>query len=161
MPGSNAANIIKRQLLVRDFQRAYNDVELIDVQPPANWYIIPSDEDRKQLWDHEIAGVFDFGEQYRLFVHLRAYWHNQFPDDRALTTVLNPNIWIGKRLRANKIIYRCNHFPGLGAKLTTLVKMKLPTRGTNKSAIFFGELVLFFTHSFEGKGIYKKGKIQK
>ncbi|KAG2203557.1 hypothetical protein INT45_005663 [Circinella minor] len=39
----------------------------------------------------------------------------------------------------------------MARKLDTLVKLRLPIRGrSNSTAFYFGELILFFTHSYQG-----------
>ncbi|KAG2225344.1 hypothetical protein INT45_005588 [Circinella minor] len=141
-PGANAVKIIKRQLIMRNFERVYKSDEL-----PENQYIIPDEDEEYEemmLW----CKATDYNAKYNLVEYLTNYWHFQFHDDWVLHSVLDNNIRIGKRFLKDGLIFRCQEYPSTAKKPDTLVKLILPT--TSGSGMFFGDLLLFFTHTYEG-----------
>ncbi|KAI7846743.1 hypothetical protein BDC45DRAFT_576725 [Circinella umbellata] len=87
--------------------------------------------------------------------YIKLYWHNQFDDDRALGATLEPEIKVGKNLFKGGTKFVCNEFPSAAKKSDTIVKMRLPIRGGGE-AIFFGELILFFTHHFKVPALFRR-----
>ncbi|KAG2213007.1 hypothetical protein INT45_000059 [Circinella minor] len=147
---ANAAKSIKRQLLMRNFERMYKSDDPIG-ELPVNQYVIPDEDEEYEeiiVWNHHIASVTDYNAKYNLIEYLTNYWHYQFRDDRVLHSVLDNNIHIGKQLLKGDIIFRCQEYPSTAKKLDTLVKLIMPT--TSGSGMFFGDLLLFFTHTYEG-----------
>ena len=154
-PGANAAKIIKRQLLMRNFERVYKSDDPLE-ELPSNQYIVPDEDEEYEemiLWNHHVASVTDYNAKYNLIEYLTNYWHYQFRDDRVLHSVLDNNIRIGKQLLKGDIIFRCQEYPSTAKKLDTLVKLIMPT--TSGSGMFFGDLLLFFTHTYEGTISYQ------
>ena len=154
-PGANAAKIIKRQLLMRNFERVYKSDDPIE-ELPTNQYIVPDEDEEYEeiiLWNHDVASVTDYNAKYNFIEYLTNYWHYQFRDDRVLHSVLDNKIRIGKQLLKGDIIFRCQEYPSTAKKLDTLVKLIMPT--TSGSGMFFGDLLRFFTHTYEGKISYQ------
>ncbi|KAG2216592.1 hypothetical protein INT45_001980 [Circinella minor] len=198
LPGANAANIIKRQLLLRTFERVYGEEEVLDdAEEPENFYVIQptanienfendigeefdsgneseegaesdngdsSDEegdeeddelpsvDQVELWDIQFS-TLDAFSKYNLERYVKKYWHNYFPDNRVRRSTLDQNIRVGKRLFKIDTIYRCQEFASTAKKMDTLVKLRLRIK-VGAWATYFGELILFFTHTYEGVKIY-------
>ncbi|KAG2221845.1 hypothetical protein INT45_003559 [Circinella minor] len=134
-PGVNAGNIIKRQLIMRNFERMYNpDVshlsilllvfispdELLDEQPEENDYSLEGYPEA-ELWDCCEGSIYDFLEDFDMQEYIKKYWHNQFPNDRALTTPISTTIRVGKRLfMYGHTLYRCQKYPSTARNLDIL-----------------------------------------
>lgn len=147
LPGPNASKIIKRQLLMRNFQRVFLMDESETVLEDSDAYSLDEYPDI-ELWDWKVMRLEDF-DYLNIERYIRQYWHNQFDDDRALGATLEPEIKVGKNLFKGGTKFVCNEFPSAAKKSDTIVKMRLPIRGGGE-ATFFGELILFFTHRFKG-----------
>ncbi|KAG2216539.1 hypothetical protein INT45_004230 [Circinella minor] len=196
LPGANAANIIKRQLLLRTFECVYGEEEVLDdAEEPENFYVIQptanienfendigeefdsgnkseegtgsdngdsSDEegdeeddelpsiDQVELWDIQFS-TLDAFSKYNLERYVKKYWHNYFPDNCVRRSTLDQNIRVDKCLFKIDTIYRCQEFPSTANKMDTLVKLRLCIK-RGAWATYFGELILFFTHTYEGAG---------
>ena len=149
-PGANAAKIIKCQLIMRNFERVYKSDDPIG-ELPSNQYLIPDEDeehDEMILWNHHAANVTDYNEKYHLIEYLTNYWNFQFRDNRVLDSILDNNIRVEKQFIKGDMIFRCQEYPSTAKKLDTLVKLILPT--TSGSGMFFGDILLFFTHAYEG-----------
>ncbi|KAG2209615.1 hypothetical protein INT45_009870, partial [Circinella minor] len=99
-PGANTEKIIKRQLLMRNFEHMYKSDDPIG-ELPVNQYVIPDEDEEYEeiiVWNHHVASVTDYNAKYNLIEYLTNYWHYQFRDDRVLHSVLDNNIRIGKQL---------------------------------------------------------------
>ncbi|KAG2219254.1 hypothetical protein INT45_009862 [Circinella minor] len=141
LPGSNAANIIKRHLITCAYHRMYveedvvEEVEEDEDEDGNDQYTIPNANQELELWDWHHAT-------------LDLYSSN---DSRVLTSTLDNRIRVGKRLFKTDTVFRCKEYPGMARKLDTLVKLRLPIRGrSNSTAFYFGELMLFFTYQCQG-----------
>ncbi|KAG2216291.1 hypothetical protein INT45_008864 [Circinella minor] len=160
LPWSNAANIIKRHLITRAYHCMYVEEEVVEEveeveeeeeEDGNDQYTIPNGNQELELWDWHYAMLDMYSNKYNLFRYLQKYWHNQFNDSRVLTSTLDTRIRVGKWLFKTDTVFRCKEYPGMAHKLDTLVKLRLPTRGrSNSTAFYFGELILFFTHSYQG-----------
>ncbi|KAI9247956.1 hypothetical protein BDA99DRAFT_591565 [Phascolomyces articulosus] len=156
LPGANAANIIKRRLITSMYNCAYpEDFDLDEEQPKQNQYTIPGGNKDLELWDWHESTVDKYFTEFNLLHYLKKYWHNQFKDNRVLNSTLDCNIRVGERFFRDDTVYRCNKYPGTASKLSTLVKLQLPIKGSG-TAFYFGELILFFTHTYAGRQL-KKG----
>ena len=144
-PGENAGNVIKRQLLMRNFNRVYYGDDYLGEEPEKDEYTVPG-YPHIELWDPYLSTTDD-----TMLVPLRTYWHSFFPDNRAENAVLDTNIRIGKCLYISGTVYNCNEYPRSEQKISTLVRVFLcVSRTQNIHATYFGEIIRFFTHKFQG-----------
>ncbi|KAG2219471.1 hypothetical protein INT45_008119 [Circinella minor] len=122
-PGVNAGNIIKRHLIMRNFERVYNPDEFLNDQPEDNDYSVEGYPEA-ELWDCREGSIYDFLEDFDMREYIKNYWHNQFPDDRALTIPISTTIRVGKRLfMYGRTLYRCQRFPSTARNLDTLIRL--------------------------------------
>ncbi|KAG2211734.1 hypothetical protein INT45_005428 [Circinella minor] len=119
-PWVNAGNIIKRQLIMWNFECVYNPDELLDEQPEENDYSVEGFPEA-EMWDCHEGSIYDFLEDFDMREYIKKYWHNQFPDDRALTMPISTTIRVGKRLfMYGRTLYRCQKYPSTARNLDTL-----------------------------------------
>ncbi|KAG2216785.1 hypothetical protein INT45_009672 [Circinella minor] len=159
LPGANAANIIKRQLLLRTFERVYGEEEVLDdAEELENFYVIQPTANIENF-ENDIGEEFDSGNESEEGAEsdngdssdeegdkeddelpsIDQYWHNYFPDNRVRRSTLDQNIRVGKRLFKIDTIYRCQEFPSTAKKMDTLVKLRLRIKGGAWATYFAGE----------------------
>ncbi|KAG2219299.1 hypothetical protein INT45_011314 [Circinella minor] len=85
-PGANAAKMIKRQLLMHNFERVYKSDDPLE-ELPSNQYIVPDEDEEYEeiiLWNHHGASVTDYNAKYNI-EYLTNYWHYQFRDNQVIS----------------------------------------------------------------------------
>ena len=136
---------------MRNFERMYSPEDFLEDQPDDHSYYTISNHPNIELWECHPGSIADFREQYNMEYYLTRFWNNQFEDDHALSSPMTDEIMIGKRLFTfGHTVYKCVAYPSSSSKLDMLVALSLPTRTPGVIGTYFGEIILFFAHKFEG-----------
>ncbi|KAG2207425.1 hypothetical protein INT45_001107 [Circinella minor] len=150
LPGANAGNIIKRQLLTCNFERVYKSEEVTEEQPEGDTYTI-MDYLGIELWEARDSIIGNGDECFNIESYLRNYWNNQFDqnDNHVMSRTLSEHIKIERHLFVNGVVYTCEQYPSASKKLDTLLRFVLPTSIRGVTGTYFGKVIMYFSHIFE------------
>ena len=105
-----------------------------------------------ELWEARDGVIGNGDECYDIENYLRSYWNNQFDrnDNHVMSSTLSGHIKIGRRLFVDGVVYTCEEYPSASKKLDTLLRFVLPTSTRGITGTYFGRVIMFFSHIFEG-----------
>ncbi|KAG2217936.1 hypothetical protein INT45_004063 [Circinella minor] len=169
-PGVNAGNILRRQQACRYYSSLLEDRQVShenmdNTRPTAAYSLEITDEefgdplsDDVELWDHFEREVDDYSD-VNLSYYLIKFWRRKFPDDRIGWNDINDSIIVGRRLYMNEVVYDAMKTKRKTDILCHFVKMdievdrKKARRNAPKDLqvqSYFGELIIYFAHEYNG-----------
>ncbi len=122
-----------------------------------NHYYIPNTSEDPELWGphlNKLAMIQEF-ETMNLEILVKAFWSRS---KGKSVSEISPNIVVGSRAYSHGNVFECSHFHNHTKRISSFVKITLPQDNHSRSRrttnlewkIFFGDVILFFVHEFEG-----------